>query len=58
VTINLSLYVIRYHHNFIQVFGTDLVIHNTHLIGTTTELNFASACQFFSTLFASDSNHL
>ena len=44
VTINLSLYVIRYHYNFIQVFGTNLAIHNTHLIGTTTELNFASAC--------------
>jgi len=44
VTVNLSLYVIRNHYNFIQVFGTDLVIHNTHLIGTTTELNFSGTC--------------
>ena len=44
VTINLSLYVISYHYNFIQVFGTNLIIHNTHLIGTTTELNFTGAC--------------
>jgi hypothetical protein len=44
VTINLSLYIISYHNNFIQVFGTNLAIHNTHLIGTSAELNFASAC--------------
>ena len=44
VTINFFLYIISYHYNFIQVFGTNLIIHNTHLIGTTTELNFASAC--------------
>ena len=43
VTINLSLYIISYHYNFIQVFGTNFIIYNTHLIGTTTELSFASA---------------
>ena len=44
VTINLFLYVISYHYNFIQVFGTNLIVHNTHLVGTTTELNFTGAC--------------
>lgn len=44
MTINLSLHIISYHYNFIQVFGTNFIIHNTHLIGTTTELNLATAC--------------
>ena len=44
MTINLSLHIISNHYNLIQVFGTNFIIHNTHLIGTTTELNFASAC--------------
>jgi hypothetical protein len=43
VTINLSLHIISYHYNLIQVFGTNFITHNTHLIGATTELNFASA---------------
>jgi len=40
VTIDLSLHIISYHYNFIQVFGTNFITHNTHLIGATTELNF------------------
>ena len=44
VTINPSLYVISYHDNFVKVNGTNFVIYNSHLIRTTTELNFASAC--------------
>ena len=58
MTIKFPLYIISYHNNFIQVFGSDFTVNQTHLIGTTTELNFTGTCQFFSTLFASDSNHL
>ena len=58
VTINLPLYIIGYHDNFVKVKGTNFIVLNSHLVGTSTELNFASACQFCSTFFASDCNHL
>jgi len=44
MTINLSLYIIRYHYNLIQVNSTDFIVRQTHLIRTTTELNFTSVC--------------
>ena len=58
MTVNLPLNIIRYHHDFIQVIGTNFIVTNSHLVWTTTELDLASACQLCSTLFASDSNHL
>ena len=57
MTINLILYIVGYHYNFVQVFGTNFIIHNTHLIGTTTELNFTVTRQFCFAFFASDSDH-
>ena len=58
MTVNLSLYIIGYHDNFVKVNGTNFIALNSHLVGTSTELNLTSACQFCSTFFASDSNHL
>ena len=56
MTINPSLKIIRYHHNFIQVIGTNFIVHNTHLVGTSTELNLITGYQFCSTFFAAYSN--
>ena len=58
MTINSPLYIIGYHDNFVKIIGTNFIVTNSHLVWTTTELDLASACQFCSTLFASDSNHL
>ena len=44
MTINLSLYIVGYHDNFIKINSTNFVVHNSHLVGTTTELNFTGAC--------------
>ena len=57
MTVNLILYVVGYHYNFIQVNSTNFIVHNSYLIGTSAELNFTSACQFFSAFFASYGNH-
>jgi hypothetical protein len=57
MTINLILYVVRYHDDLIKIIGTNFVVHNTHLVGTTTELNLTSGDQLSSTFFASYGNH-
>ena len=57
VTIKFPFSIIGHHHDFVKVFGTNFVVHQTHLVWTTTELNFAIACQFCFAFFASDSNH-
>jgi len=43
MTINLSLQIIGNHDDLIHVFSTNFVVHNTHLVGATTELNFTGA---------------
>ena len=43
MTINLSLQIIGNHDDLIHVFSTNFVVHNTHLVGTTTELNLTGA---------------
>ena len=40
MTVNLILYVVGYHYNFIQVNSTNFIVHNSYLIGTSAELNF------------------
>ncbi|ASR76227.1 hypothetical protein HOR89_gp111 [Synechococcus phage Bellamy] len=57
MTVNLILYVVRYHYDFIQVNSTNFVVHNSYLVGATTELNLTSGSQFLSTFFASYGNH-
>ena len=57
MTINLSLQIIGNHDDLIHVFSTNFVVHNTHLVGTTTELYLTSGDQLSATFFASYGNH-